>query len=212
VTRALVLTLVAALTVTASTVAARKTYLWTTTSPLATWHYSDNGGVNIISEQAGVTGWVDPTLPVDTGGGAPPTQIAPYRTINLAGAGIPSTAKAVQLAVKTIITKGPVDFGASVFVFARRYGSTCCAGPPGYQQQPIDWNVTRPDGTVHPVEGMVGQAVAQLARDTVRQWTTVVVPVSQGRFQYSWGYRKAPGMWPDGDAVGVGVMVTGWLG
>lgn len=203
--RIAILTLVIGLTV-VSSVAARTSGFWTSPGQTATWHYSDQGGANILSEEAGVAGWVDPTEPVSAGDMPAGTRVRPYEVIDLLPAGVPRTAKAVQLNVKTIITKGPIDNATSVFAFARRYGSKCCGGPAGMERYPIDWNATI-NGRIHYVYGWAGQSVAQLARDSRRDWNTVIVPVSNGRIEFAWGYRKA-----EGDAVGVGVMLTGWLG
>src|SRR5712691_1360825 len=155
-----------------------------------------------ISLEAGTVHPEAPTQVVVPPGG-PPTHASGWMTVDLTAWGVPPTAKAAFLSFKGVITKGSQDGTVVVYDFARAPGSTCCQGPPGHENYPTDWNAG---------PGLVLQVAKQLARDTVRSWTTAIVPLVNGKFEFAWGYRRVEGDWPFGDAVGTEVHVIGWLG
>jgi hypothetical protein len=129
-------------------------------------------------------------------------QVMPYKLLALP---IPADAKYAVLGVKAIITKSSEQNQTTeVFAFARAPGSVCCEGIPGALSQPID------AGFGQYVEGMIQQAVAQLPGDGQRSWSQVTVPVVNGAVEFSWGYRKVAGVWPEGDAVAIDVFVNGF--
>ena len=74
--------------------------------------------------------------------------------------------------------------------------STCCLGPPGYEDYPVDFQLASGSQTES-----VLQTIAQLPADGRREWATVDVRLRDGKFEYAWGYRRVEGDWPTGDGV-----------
>lgn len=125
-----------------------------------------------------------------------------YRPVDLKPFGVPTDAKTALLSFKAIFTKGLNEGTVSAYAFARRVGSTECQGLPGYENFPVD----------HYTDAcMVIQTAGNLARDGDRTWAAnYAVPLDDGRFEFSWGYLRVPGPYPEGDAVGVAVYLNGW--
>lgn len=120
--------------------------------------------------------------------------------------GVPATAKAVILGLKLVITKGDNPGDAVLYVHARAHGSACCpGGDPAHPEYPIDGNYG------NPVQAMIGQAAANLPHDSVRQVSSVIVPLAGGALDLSWGFRRLDGTYPASDGIGVAVYVNGYL-
>lgn len=177
--------------------------------PGVMWHYdrlASNENLVLVRSVVG-----DPA--VDSTGthvvsidGYPSVDTSGWQTLDLRPYGVPATAKYISVGVKTIITKGDSSGAADVFLFARSPGALCCQGPPGYESDPMPFNAGQ-----H-VRGMVAQAVDQLPGDGVRNFTHTVLPVLNGRLEWSWGYTRNPGLWPVGDGVAVNLYLNGWAG
>lgn len=152
----------------------------------------------------GGSGYVDDTAAFATADGQ--TQHSSgWETVNVADYGMPADASAVEISVKGIITKGQTNASATVYMFVRAAGSACCLGPPGHEGYPVDANYG------NPVRGLVLQTVAQLPADGRREIDTVTVAVADGKFEWSWGYRRADiGAWPVGDALAINVYLNGY--
>lgn len=182
---------------------------WTT---VTTWHYPPAPGADyIIKRQLGTTtDTPDDTIPVtltDQNGNVIHTNSSPWTPIDVTQFGVPVDATVVQLSFKAIITAVDGD-GPAVYAFVKSDGANICPGPPGFENYPVDytWDGEPGDGgekcwAVHAaIDGTNG----------VREFDTVDVPVVNGKFDFSWGYRKKPGQWPKGSAVAIGVWLDGW--
>lgn len=153
----------------------------------------------------GASGYLDDTIAYTTPDGTA-QHGSGWETVAVADYGVPADATAVTLSVKGIITKGQVESTAGVYVFARAAGAACCLGSLAHAALPVDGNYG------NPVRGLVLQTVAQLARDGQREITQVTVPVTDGAFQWAWGYHREPlGDWPVGDALAVNVYLDGYF-
>jgi hypothetical protein len=132
--------------------------------------------------------------------GNAPRHVARYRTLDLTPYGVPTDATGVVLAFKAVLTKGLNDGTAAVFAHVRPPGSNCCLGGPDAPNFPADgaWWGTR-------VQGLVAQSVAQLPRDAQRNWSYAIVPSTNGRVEYSWGYTRV-----EGDSAAIAVYLNGW--
>jgi hypothetical protein len=199
--------------------AAATAHIQTATTPrwglaITRWHLPQAGPnrLELVDKQVGVAAsaaqYLDNTRVVtyhDVFGNTQITHSSPWTVVDVARVGIPRTAKAVRLSLKGIITKGASDGLATVYVMIRPYGSTCCAGPPGFRNYPVDYQLSHG----WQVESVL-QTVLQHGDDGRREWVTVDVPLRAGRFEYAWGYRRVEGDWPKGDGVAFEMFANGY--
>jgi len=148
---------------------------------------------------------------VDGLGNPETTHSARWKFIRLPAA-VPSKAKAVRLSFRAAITRGQNAGDAVVYAFVRTPGATCCDGPPGFLNYPVDFSLSgkKLDGSDDQRPPMVVQADAVGVGGSYRGWQTVDLPIRDHGFQFAWGYRRTMGTWPSGDAVAVAVYVDGW--
>lgn len=179
-------------------------------SAITAWHLPVNGPnrIELTERQVGVGSYVDDTKLItylDVNGNTEQTHSSKWAVMNVASVGIPKSAKAVRLSLKGIITKGQSDGLATVYVMVRPYRSTCCRGPLGFRDYPVDFQLRH----APQVESAL-QTVLQRAVDGRRDWATVDVPLRNGRFEWAWGYRRVDGAWPAGDGVAFEMFVNGY--
>jgi hypothetical protein len=173
-------------------------------SPGFTWHIAPvpHSRLVYIRQLGTATDQVDDTTPItyaDLGGNQETEHVAAWKNLDLSRY-VPKNAKVALLSIKTIITK-PYEIGtADVFVFMRSSGSTCCRGPAGFADYPVDFSTTtNPDHL-----GIAAQAVlGQLGG--VRQFDTIAIPLKNGRMQIAWGYQRMPS-----DALAFAVYLDGY--
>jgi hypothetical protein len=132
---------------------------------------------------------------------------SPWEPIDVTQFGVPASATAVRLQFKAVIT-GIADTESTVYAFVKTDGSPLCPGPPGFENYPVDfgWTGEAAEGgeKCWAVHGTIAGA------NGVREFNTVDVPLTHGKFDFAWGYRKPPGQWPHGSAVAIGVWLDGW--
>lgn len=169
--------------------------------------YVDSDAPNrqlLIVRQAGMPDGSDNTRVVTTPDGAK-HHSSGYQVVDVTVPpfNVPADAKTVTLSFKGVLTKGLREGQASVYAFVRRHGSTCCQGVgPGNEDYPTDH---------YDIPGMVTHVVSNLPRDGDRSCcATYDVPLVDGKFEFSWGYIRVEGVYPDGDTVGVAVFLNGW--
>lgn len=178
------------------------------TAPVTAWSYADDGADTnlVLMRQLGTADdTVDDTAPVTFSPLGVTWTItehsSPWRTLDLKPFGVPADATAVELGVKTVITKPTSPANAVVNVFMRASGSSCCEGPDGFTDYPVDYSTSNnPDHL-----GLVAQAVTETAPGGERQYDDIVEPVVNGELEWAWSYRDGAG-----DAVGFDVYVNGW--
>lgn len=181
---------------------------------VTTWHIAPAPGADyIIKREIGANdATTDDTRLVtltDENGDQISTNSSPWETIKAAQFGVPGRARAVQLEFKAVVT-GIADSESTVYAFVKTYRSSLCQGPPGFKNYPVDfaWTGEVGDGgekcwAIHgSIDGQNG----------LRELNTVDVPLTDGKFEFAWGYRKPPGPWPQGSALGLGVWLNGWAG
>lgn len=183
-------------------------------APVTRWHLATAPHTTFVAlRQVGSPySTPDDTKPVrlvDGLGNPESTRTAPWKLIKVP---VPAQAKVARISIRAAITRGRQDGDAVVYAFARTPGATCCAGPPGYPQQPVDYSLKGQalDGSDNKRPPMVVQADATGPGGSYRGWSTFDIPLRHGRFALAWGYRKASPDWPQGDAVGLLVYVDGW--
>lgn len=156
----------------------------------------------IAVRQAGMPDATDDTVVVTTPDGAR-HRSSGYKSIDLTEYAVPTDARTANLAFKAVFTKGVNEGAVSVYAFVRRHGSTSCQGyGPGNENYPTDH---------YDIPGMVVQTVGNLPRDGDRTWSpSYNVPLENGKFDFSWGYRRVEGVYPQGDALGILVFLNGW--
>lgn len=177
---------------------------WT---PGVRWHYDTTTSTRFLfMRQLGTqtttgtdTGDDTRQIAFDTYGLHVVTRTAPWRSMPVRW--VPRNAKVVRLMIQTVISRGPSQGNAVVYGFVRTPGSTCCVGPPGLLDYPVDYSY--PGNVWH--EGEAAHGVVTEPGGEVREWSTIDVAVKDRRFQFSWGYRKMPD-----DAVGLGVYLAGY--
>lgn len=178
------------------------------TQPIREWHY-DSDGANVhqvmIRQLGTTTDTADDTLPLtftSANGTKVEGQTSKWITLDLSRK-IPKRAKVVALGIKMVISKVEGGTPTDIYVFGRRPGSKCCLGPPGHRDQPVDWSVPGNMGHV----GMIGHAVAAHQGDGVRTFSSAVIPVTDGKVQIAWGYRRMPT-----DGIAFALYLNGWGG
>lgn len=154
--------------------------------------------------RSGVAGGPDDTVPVTVEGFT--HHASAWQTIDLTAYGVPANALRVDLGVRAVITKGDVPYGTSVYLHARPYGSAECRGPDGYENYPLDGTY----GGQPTQDCLIAQTVAVAPGDQRRDTSTWPVMVHDGKIQLSWGYRRAPGEFPVGDAVAIVVYLNAY--
>lgn len=135
------------------------------------------------------------------------TNSSPWETFDAAQFGVPARARAVQLEFKAVIT-GIADSETTVYAFVKTYRSTLCQGPRGFKNYPVDFAWTGEAGGGGEKCWAIQGSIDGL--NGVRELNTVDVPLTDGKFEFAWGYRKPPGPWPQGSALGLGVWLNGW--
>lgn len=160
-------------------------------SPGLSWHVLPVPRTALVhSRQLGTANdTVDDTKRIaftDVNGNRQEEHVARWRTIDLSR-WLPADAKAVTLAIKTIITKPSETGTADIYVLVRAPGARCCLGPPGARDRPVDFSIAgNPDH-----EGIAAQSVLyQLGG--VREFSTVQLAVRNRRIELAWGYQKRP--------------------
>jgi len=167
------------------------------------WHYAPNPhSVQVDMRQVGTPMWAhDNTHPLTytaLGGERVTENVSTWSILSLRKY-LPAKAKVVLLSIKTIITKA-VPGNADVFVFGRQYESSCCHGPTGSLDTPVDFSTSQnPDHL-----GIIAQAV-QGSPGGVRQFSSVIMPLRNRKLEIAWGYQKEPA-----DALGFDIYLDGW--
>lgn len=171
------------------------------------YHAIDSEGPNrvtLLIRQAGMPDGSDDTRIVTTPDGSQ-HHVSGYVAIDVTGSqfNVPADAKSVDIALKAVITKGVNEGNANVYAFVRRFGSAECQGVgAGNANFPTDH---------FDIPCMVVHAVSNLPRDGQRSCcATYRVPLDSGKFEFSWGYRRVEGEYPQGDALGIAVYLNGW--
>jgi hypothetical protein len=181
---------------------------------ITTWHLPIAGPnqLGLVDKQVGIASsasqYVDDTKLVtyaDINGNTETTDSSAWTVMDVTKVGVPRTAKAIRLGLKGIITKGQSEGLAVVYVMIRPYDSTCCQGPPGFRNYPVD--IQMADG--RQVETVL-ETVLQHPADGRRDWASVDVSLRNGKFEYAWGYRRVDGDWPAGDGVAFEMFANGY--
>jgi hypothetical protein len=179
-----------------------------TTWPIVTtWHIPPAPGADtIIERQVGT--FFDTTddthrfTYTDEYGDQVTSNSSTWEPIDVTQFGVPASATAVRLQFKAVISDGLPGTEATVYAFVKKDGSPLCPGPPGFEKYPVDTGWT----------GEVGEKCwavhgTTVGRNGVREFHTVDVPLTDGKFDFAWGYRKPPG---PGAGAGIGVWLDGW--
>lgn len=199
---ALVLGAVTALAASATAIAGHARSAAPAWGPAVTrWHFPLQGPnrMELADRLVGIGDYPDDTKRVTfvgINGSTQTTHASKWITVDVRKVGIPASAKVVRLSLKGTITKGESAGLATVYVLVRPFGSTCCEGPPGNEDYPVDLQIA---GGFQVVS--VLQTVVQLAGDGRREWTTADIALRSGKFQFAWGYRRNEGAFPTGDAI-----------
>lgn len=181
---------------------------WT---PVQTWHIADAPGSTVIFHRQLGTNCCDTSdetrvVEIHTVQGTVVTEHSSgWSPIDVTQFGVPSTATAVRIQVKGVITAVNEP---DVFAFARKTGSGLCPGPPGFENYPVDFSWAGETGNGWVKCFAVHAAIS--GSNGVREFNTVEVPLVNGKFDFAWGYKRTPGTWPAGDAIAVGVWLVGW--
>lgn len=124
-----------------------------------------------------------------------------FKVFDLTQYGVPASAQSVMLGTRGIITKALNNYGTSLWLHAKPFGSRACLGSSGYENFPLDGTY----GTQPTQEGMIMQSVAQMPGQNTRDTASMPVKCVNGKIELSWGYRKG-----EGDAVAIVVYLNGW--
>ncbi len=176
------------------------------TDAVTEWHFdadAPNRLMILIRQLGTTTDTVDDTRMVtftNSNGVVIETHSSAWEMFNLSSY-LPVDAKIARLSFKAVITRQDEPGLATVYGFARASGSTCCFGPPGFENSPVDFSF--PGSLDHPAIAV--QAVAVAVDSGVRQFGSVDVPLRKASFDFAWGYRRMPK-----DAVAIGVYLNGW--